>query len=57
MCAKAQKLINAKIEGKESTVILDQILAGVFVHEAHLSEVDNVYENERLKNTGTWYKI
>ena len=51
--AKAQKLINAKkIEGKESTVILDQILAGVFVHEAfgHLSEADNVYENERLKN-------
>ncbi len=50
--AKAQKLINAKkIEGKESTVILDQILAGVFVHEAfgHLSEADNVYENERLK--------
>tara|TARA_B110001454_G_scaffold74706_1_gene72272 strand:- start:16140 stop:17510 length:1371 start_codon:yes stop_codon:yes gene_type:complete len=52
-CAKkAQNLIKApKVSGKETTVILDQILAGVFVHEAfgHLSEADNVYENDRLK--------
>ena len=49
---KSVSLITApKIEGKETTVVLDQILAGVFVHEAfgHLSEADNVYENERLK--------
>ena len=52
-CArKSLELINApKIDGKETTVVLDQILAGVFVHEAfgHLSEADNVYENDRLK--------
>ncbi len=52
-CAKkAKDLIDApKVDGKETTVVLDQILAGVFVHEAfgHLSEADNVYENERLK--------
>ena len=49
---KAVSLIKApKITGEETTVILDQILAGVFVHEAfgHLSEADNVYENNRLK--------
>ena len=51
-CAKkAKDLIDApKVDGKETTVVLDQILAGVFVHEAfgHLSEADNVYENERF---------
>ena len=49
---KARELISApKVDGKETTVVLDQILAGVFVHEAfgHLSEADNVYENDRLK--------
>jgi len=49
---KAVSLIKApKITGEKTTVILDQILAGVFVHEAfgHLSEADNVYENNRLK--------
>ena len=37
---KARELISApKVDGKETTVVLDQILAGVFVHEAfgHLS--------------------
>lgn len=52
-CAeKSIGLIKApKITGQETTVILDQILAGVFVHEAfgHLSEADNVYENKRLQ--------
>jgi len=34
------------------TVILDPRIAGVFAHEAfgHLSEADNVYENEQLAN-------
>ncbi len=37
--------------GGEYTVVLDPVLAGVFVHEAfgHLSESDFVYENERLR--------
>ncbi len=40
-----------KAKSGECTIILDPILAGVFVHEAfgHLSESDFVYENERLK--------
>jgi TldD protein len=38
-------------KGGEYTVVLDPILAGVFVHEAfgHLSESDFVYENDRLQ--------
>jgi TldD protein len=38
-------------KGGEYTVVLDPVLAGVFVHEAfgHLSESDFVYENERLR--------
>ncbi|MFH1646337.1 MAG: TldD/PmbA family protein [Chloroflexota bacterium] len=41
--------------GGEYTVILDPVLAGVFVHEAfgHLSESDFVYENERLREVMT----
>ncbi|MBI4284528.1 MAG: TldD/PmbA family protein [Chloroflexi bacterium] len=40
-----------QVQGGEYTVVLDPILAGVFVHEAfgHLSESDHVYENERLR--------
>jgi len=36
--------------GGEYTVVLDPVLAGVFVHEAfgHLSESDHVYENQKL---------
>ena len=39
------------LQGGQRTVILDPILAGVFVHEAfgHLSEADNVYENDKLR--------
>ena len=39
------------VKGGEYTVVLDPILAGVFVHEAfgHLSESDFVYQNEKLK--------
>ncbi len=45
------KLEAPKIKGGEYTVILDPRLAGVFVHEAfgHLSEGDNVYEDENLQ--------
>ncbi|MFA5367869.1 MAG: TldD/PmbA family protein, partial [Dehalococcoidia bacterium] len=40
------------VKGGEYTVVLDPVLAGVFVHEAfgHLSESDFVYENERMKD-------
>ncbi len=49
---RAVDLLSApQIEGREYTVILDPILAGVFVHEAfgHLSEADFVYENDRMR--------
>ncbi len=38
-------------KGGEYTVVLDPVLAGVFVHEAfgHLSESDFVYENDHLR--------
>ncbi len=44
-----------KAKGGEYTVVLDPVLAGVFVHEAfgHLSESDFVYENERLRELMT----
>jgi len=40
-----------RAKGGEYTVVLDPILAGVFVHEAfgHLSEADHIYENPQLK--------
>ncbi len=40
-----------QLKGGEYTVVLDPVLAGVFVHEAfgHLSEADHIYENERLR--------
>jgi len=39
----------------EHTVVLDPVLAGVFVHEAfgHLSEADFVYQNNRLRKIMT----
>jgi TldD protein len=47
------------IKGGEYTVVLDPILAGVFVHEAfgHLSESDFVYENAQLKEIMTLGKV
>ena len=38
--------------GGEYTVICDPLIAAVFAHEAfgHLSEGDNVYENDKLRN-------
>ncbi|MGE5599269.1 MAG: TldD/PmbA family protein, partial [Bacteroidota bacterium] len=52
LCVQAAELLDApSIQGGEYTVILDPLLAGVFIHEAfgHLSEADNVYENEQLQ--------
>ncbi len=52
MAQRAVNLLTApKADGGTTTVVLDPILAGVFVHEAfgHLSESDFVYENDRLK--------
>ncbi|MBN1366571.1 MAG: TldD/PmbA family protein [Dehalococcoidales bacterium] len=53
---QAVTLLSApQIKGGEYTVILDPILAGVFVHEAfgHLSESDFVYENDRMREIMT----
>lgn len=49
---RAVRLLSAPYaKGGEYIVVLDPILAGVFVHEAfgHLSEADHVYENQRLQ--------
>ena len=49
---KAVEMMKAsKVKGGEYTVILDPVLAGVFIHEAfgHLSEADHVYENDHLR--------
>jgi len=57
---KAVAMLSAsKVKGKEYTVVLDPVLAGVFVHEAfgHLSEADFVYENDRLRDIMTLGKI
>jgi TldD protein len=44
-----------QVKGGEYTVVLDPVLAGVFVHEAfgHLSESDFVYENDRMREIMT----
>jgi TldD protein len=52
MAQRASGLLAApQAKGGEYTVVLDPILAGVFVHEAfgHLSEADFVYENARMR--------
>ncbi|OGN98644.1 MAG: peptidase C69 [Chloroflexi bacterium RBG_13_51_52] len=52
MSQNAVALLTApQAKGGEYTVVLDPILAGVFVHEAfgHLSESDFVYENDRMQ--------
>ena len=52
MAEKAVALLAApRAKGGEYTVVLDPVLAGVFVHEAfgHLSESDFVYENDRMR--------
>jgi len=56
MAHHAVELLSApQVKGGEYTVVLDPVLAGVFVHEAfgHLSESDFVYENEQLRDIMT----
>ena len=56
MSQRAVELLSApQVKGGEYTVVLDPVLAGVFVHEAfgHLSESDFVYENDRLREIMT----
>ena len=56
MAQRVVKLLSApQVKGGEYTVVLDPVLAGVFVHEAfgHLSESDFVYENERMREIMT----
>jgi len=50
--SRAVDLLKAKsVEGGEYTVVLDQTLGGVFIHEAfgHLSEADFIHEDDRMK--------
>jgi TldD protein len=50
---RAVALLKApKCEGGAHSVILNQNMAGVFIHEAfgHLSEADFLYENPRMRN-------
>ena len=46
-----QLLSASQVKGGEFTVVLDPVLAGVFIHEAfgHLSEADHIYEDEHLR--------
>jgi len=56
MAQHAVELLSApQVKGGEYTIVLDPVLAGVFVHEAfgHLSEADFVYENDRLREIMT----
>ena len=56
MAQNAVDMLDApQVKGGEYTVVLDPILAGVFVHEAfgHLSESDFVYENDHLREIMT----
>ena len=49
---RAVALLKAKeVQGGQYTVVLDPILAGVFIHEAfgHLSEADHIYAEPRLQ--------
>jgi len=53
---RAVDILNSpSMSGGKYTVVLDPILAGVFVHEAfgHLSESDFVYENPQLRELMT----
>jgi len=56
LARRAVELLSApQVKGGEYTVVLDPVLAGVFVHEAfgHLSEADFVYENDRMRQIMT----
>ena len=50
---RAVALLSApEVKGGSYTVVLDPVLAGVFVHEAfgHLSEADHIYENPQMRD-------
>ena len=50
---RAVALLSApEVKGGNYTVVLDPVLAGVFVHEAfgHLSEADHIYENPQMRD-------
>ena len=52
LAQRAGELLKApQVKGGEYTVLLDPVLAGVFIHEAfgHLSEADHVYESDRMR--------
>ena len=56
MAQRAVDMLSAPhAKGNEYTVVLDPILAGVFIHEAfgHLSEADHVHENPQLRKIMT----
>ena len=56
MAGRPVELLSApQVKGGEYTVVLDPVLAGVFVHEAfgHLSESDFIYENEKMRQIMT----
>ncbi|MFC2025483.1 TldD/PmbA family protein [Chloroflexota bacterium] len=56
LAQQAVALLSApQVKGGEYTVVLDPVLAGVFVHEAfgHMSEADFVYENKQLRQIMT----
>jgi TldD protein len=56
MSQRAVDMLSApNAKGNEYTVVLDPILAGVFIHEAfgHLSEADHVHENPQLREIMT----
>ena len=56
LAQRAVELLSApQVKGGEYTVVLDPVLAGVFVHEAfgHLSESDFVHENDPLREIMT----
>lgn len=53
---KSVELLNAKpVKAGQYPVVIDQMLAGVFIHEAfgHLSEADFVYENPKAREMMT----
>ena len=53
---KAVELLDAKpVKAGQYPVVADQMLAGVFIHEAfgHLSEADFVYENPKAREMMT----
>jgi len=50
---RATAMLSApEVKGGTYTVVLDPVLAGVFVHEAfgHLSEADHIYENPQMRD-------